>query len=344
MKRFLLAGAAIATLGLSDSRAAPERAAAGGRPEPISFAEVVERTDRDAIRRSLRILGVIPCREGRRMSQAVWVENLWPYGITESTPERQDDYSTIEEFKELFHAHECDVRETTVFAGGRASAMEMRSGSTYTYAPLPSWLLLGDDRRKNNWAFPDPEARHARVALAHDSGLLDPAWSDAALAGMMQPTRPKATAFADCFKSADAIGCFGKWGPRDGSFVRTGWQLDASRRSRLLAMLYSASLAREGPEGYRTPWQTYASSTGRGHTTYHLIPRETGPEPGSGWIQVIFPEREDAMAIGDPAVFEDKKNAPDRMAVIVYGTFRRPAEPGAPCDSVRMMPPLEASR
>lgn len=325
-------------------RAAPAAAPIAAPPSPISVAQVIERADRDAIRRSLRILGVIPCREGKRMSEALWVENIWPYAIAESTPEVQSDYSTIEEFRTLFHAGGCGARKTTVYAGDESSAIQMRSGSVYTFAPLPSWLLLGGDHRKNNWAFPDPERDFERIGLAYCSGFLDPGWSDSAMAAMAQPTRTKGSAFADCYESGDPIACFAMWGPRDGSFVRSGWQMDPTRRSRFLAMLFAASLAREGPEGYRTPWQNYASSTGRGHTYFHLVPRETGPEPGSGWIQPIFPEREEAMAIGDPAVWGAKKEAPDRMAVILFGTFRRPAEPGAPCDSVRMMPPKEVGR
>lgn len=331
-------------LGLGGSDTGATIGAGPPRAEPISIVEVLQRTDRDAILRSFKVLGVVSCRDGARTRKVLWIENIWPYAITESTPERQDEFSTILEFREWFHGHGCSDTDTTVYGGDGRTAMAMRSASTYTYAPLPSWLLLGDDRRTNNWAFPDPENGFERLALAHDSGYLDAAWTDAELARLLQPTPAKASAFADCYESGDPIRCFGRWGPRDGSFVRTGWQLDKTRRSRYLAMLYSASLAREGPEGYRTGWQDYPSSTSRGYTYYRLVPRDTGPEPGSGWIQPIYPDREEAFPIGEEGILKDRTRAPDRMAVVLYGTFRRPAEPGAACSSVRMMPPEESRR
>ena len=345
MKRTLfLATAAAAMLSLSASSAPQPSPAAPARRPTISIADLIERTDRAAILRSLKILGVIKCREGHRTRTVLWVQNIWPYGYVESTPERGDQWCTIKGFETMFHAGGCPDRETTTYGGAAHTAMSLRRASTYTWAPLPSWLALGDDRRKNNWAFPDPERNHSRLALAHDSGFLDPGWTDSELARIQQPVKSDPDAFLRCYKSADHQLCFGRWGPKDGSFVRSGWQMDRSRRSRLLAMLFSAQLAREGPQGYRPSFQRHTSATGRGHTYYHLVPRETGPETGTGWIQVIYPKREDAMPIGSPKVFEEKKDAPDAMGAILYGTFRRPARPGARCDSVRLMPPKKASQ
>lgn len=340
IKRTLsLAVAASIALGLSGS--APAAAIGGAGPRPtISIADMIERVDRQAILANTKILGVVQCREGNKWRTVLWIENPWVYGYVESTPERGDQWCTVEGFAEMFHAGGCPERETTVYTGGEHAVIALHRASTYTFAPLPSWLGLGDDRRVNNWAFPEPERAAGRLGLAHDSGFMDPSWTDPEMARMLQPVDPEADAFAECFRNPDKIKCFGKWGPQDGRYPRTGWMPDGSRRSRLLAMLYSAQLAREGPEGYRTGWQENPRSHGRGHTYYRLAPRDTGPETGH-FVQLIYPKREDAMKIGSSEVFEGEKRAPPAMGALLYGIFRRPAEPGAPCDSVRFMQPRE---
>lgn len=338
---FVLAIAGSLLMSGSSSPMAPAGApmAPAGERKTIALLDLIERVDRETILREMKILGVVSCRDGHKTRKVLWIENPWPFAYVEGTPERGDQWCTVEGFKDAFHAGGCPDRETTTYGGGSPhTAITLRRASAYAFAPLPSHLKLGSDSRINSWAFPDPEENHPRLALAHDSGFMDPAWTDAALARTLQGVKPDADAFARCYKEKDPVRCFGAWGPADGSYPRTGWMPDGSRRSRLLSLLYSGQLAREGPEGYRTSWQKMEPARGRGHTYYHLVPRDTGPETGH-FLQVVYPDKEDAMKIGTSEIWDGKEEAPDAMGVVLMGIFRRPAEPGADCKSVRFMPP-----
>lgn len=309
------------------------------RRAPCSASpELLGAVDRAGILSSFRIVGLDDCN-GDRQPETPRIQNLWPYAYGESVTLRGDEWTTVSDgpvnWAAIYHRPAPCRNGTTAWRPGPyQTSQELRGTSIYTFAPKPSALGLGGDHDLANWAFPigahevgrPPAARDPVVrGLAFCSGYHDgAAWTNPAVASLYDsavlPARPRGDAFAECRRTGDPERCFGYWGPRDGSYPRSGWMPDGTLASTFLRILYGAMLAEEVVPGRRA-------------NGYGLIPA-VGPRTGHG-IQHIYPfarMHDGILPIGHGRIVFDAARRRDVLnprpygpatGALLYGWFER---------------------
>lgn len=322
-------------------------------PPPSLNQELLGAVDRAGMLSSFRIVGIDDC-DGDLQPETPRIRNLWPYAYGESVTYRGDEWTTVADgpinWAQIYHRPApCREGTTAWRPGPYQTSQELRGASIYTFAPKPSALGLGGDHERGNWAFPiganevglPPPARAPVVrGLAFCSGWHDgAAWTNPAVAtaydAAVLPAQPRQNAFAYCRQSGDAERCFGYWGPKDGTYPRSGWMPDGTRASSFLRILYGAMLAEELVSGRRA-------------NGYGLVPR-VGPRTGHG-LQQVYPFTRTAdgiMPIGagriafDPARRSDAIEPPPygpATGALLYGHFERR------CDVVTLLGPSAVER